>query len=502
MIAIRLMSKSQLKTLAPFGGLFLILSLNAAFLCNNAFRHFDFFNMGAFLDSGWRIMHGQKPFVDFMSNIGSVHMYVLAFFFMLWGFTKTAIAAHLVTISSIVIGITFLTAKKRTGGTETFLLTALSATSFYWACSHPWYTHTAFLWVILAMAALILKLPFTNGSAAFWTGVLCGAVSVLGFLTKTTVGAAAGGLFFIVLAFSARPIAGLCGLTCGTAWVALLSIPLFVHDPAECLYSLIGYSHTQSWRMNYFGKNPFVWLKDFYWVAALVIAVNAWVAKKFEKSTLLLFLGIWLLTLFIHYSSLSNNNADSPLMSLYLLIAFITIARHRTYLYIYLRAVLIGLTIFLTLFYAKNGFMLESWKPLPTDYELHTPAFKGWKCKKSNGQPLDQLVTYLNASVPQNDTILIVTDLPVLYGLTSRESLKKVPFGYAINYVPVPGKQLEETRQNIMNDAPKWVITHLENGGYGWNGWIKYLRLSFWITSHYSPAEYFGNYVLLKRNDI
>ncbi len=496
--SIRLMTSPILKNSAAFLGLLLVLSANAFFLQSNAYRHLDFYNMGSFLDGGWRILTGQKPFVDFMLNVGPVHIYLHALFFYFFGFGKLAILAHLVVISSVAILLTYGVARRRVGIAESLLLTALSATSFYWACSHPWYTHTAHLLGMFAVAFLILYLPFSTMRQAAIGGALCGALSVISFLTKTNVGVAYGALFFVVLCLADKKRVSLGAFFAGALVAALASIPLFVHDPVECFNSILSYSKTQAWRFNYFGKDFWLWFRDFYWLAAAVVGINLFLAKRAEKSLVALFLGLWPLTLFISYTSLSNNNADAPPMALYLLLGLILIQGNKTRFYAASKTILLILTVALTAVYARNGFTLESWKPEPSDYTIQTPALRGWQCLSQHGGPIDAMTTYLNASVPQEDSLLIVTDMQFLYALTNRESLKHVPYGYAINFLPMPGEQREETRRNIMANPPRWIITHLQAGGYAWNSWLRYLDLGGWVLRYYTVEKQFDNYVLLK----
>lgn len=492
------MSRLQLKTLALYTGLFLILALNALFLKGNAFRHLDFYNMGSFLDGGWRILQGQKPFVDFMLNVGPVHIYLNAFFYYFFGFTKAGVLAHLIAISSFVILLTFFVARKKLSSLYALLLAALSATTFYWACSHPWYNHTAHLLGMIGVATLVIHLPFSGTKPAFWTGVICGAVAWLSFLTKTNVGPLYGLLFLVVLAVSGQKRAAILGWAAGLLFSAVISIPLFLHDPFEAFRSILAYSQTQSWRLTSFSGGVSAWFRDYYWLVAAIVIVNVIAAKKLNLSQLILFVGLWPLTLFVAYSSLSNNNADAPLMNFYFILALILIGKSKNLLNRASRAALMAMIVLLTGLYAKNGFALESWVPAPSDYSIQTPQFRGWRCLKQHGEPMDGLVQFIQTSVPKEDSLLIVTDMQFLYGLSGHEPLKHVPYGYAIGFVPTPGEQREQCRTNIMNNPPKWLITHEQSGGYAWNSWLRYLDLSQWVLQYYVVEKTFGNYAVLK----
>jgi len=173
----------------------LILIGNGLFLQFNAFRGFNFFDMGAFMDSSWRIFNGQLPYIDFHFLTGPVHLYLSLFFYALFGFSKLGVLMHLLTIHSIVIVLTFLMARRFTPRWTSCLVTLLTMTCFYWPVSHPWYDQSAHFFGIIGLSAIIFTYPFQNRRAAFWTGVLTGVMAILSFMTKANIGFAYGALF-------------------------------------------------------------------------------------------------------------------------------------------------------------------------------------------------------------------------------------------------------------------------------------------------------------------
>jgi len=85
---------------------------NAIFLNFNAFRGFNFFDFGAFMDAAWRVVNGQRPYIDFIYFTGPVHLYVTSFFYAIFGFGQLGVLMNIVVIHSIVILLSFLLAKK------------------------------------------------------------------------------------------------------------------------------------------------------------------------------------------------------------------------------------------------------------------------------------------------------------------------------------------------------------------------------------------------------
>jgi len=112
--------------------LVLILIGNAFFLKYNAFRCFNFLDMGAFLDAGWRVFRGQRPYIDFIYFEGPVHLQLHALSFHLFGFGKTAIFSHLIFVHSVVIILVYFMLQSRVNRWIAFLVTLLTAPSFYW----------------------------------------------------------------------------------------------------------------------------------------------------------------------------------------------------------------------------------------------------------------------------------------------------------------------------------------------------------------------------------
>ena len=90
----------------------LAIVLVASAICHRAMSVFNFFDMSAFMDAGWRIVCGQRIYADFFFNTGPVHPYLMAAFFAVFGFTKWAILAHLALVTAVVMVTVFLLARR------------------------------------------------------------------------------------------------------------------------------------------------------------------------------------------------------------------------------------------------------------------------------------------------------------------------------------------------------------------------------------------------------
>ena len=158
-----------------------LLLADALFLNYNLFRNFDFFNMAPFEDGGWRILCGQKPYVDFILNLGPIHLYLTAFFMALFGAGKYAALAHILLVNSAVTAAVFLAVRRHCPLADAAAAAALAMASFYWSLSHPWYTQSAHLWGLLAMALLVGRLPFSSSKEAWVCAFACGSAAALSF---------------------------------------------------------------------------------------------------------------------------------------------------------------------------------------------------------------------------------------------------------------------------------------------------------------------------------
>ena len=208
------LKKTALNTLRdPINLSFLTILLisNATFMNWNAFRCFNFFDMGSFFDASWRVYKGQKPYIDFIFISGPIYLYVNALFFCLFGVGKAAILAHILTTHSLVIVFAFVVSRKYLSFLESMLATILTTISFYWPISFPWYDQLAHFWGICAISTLLLKMPLSESRDTFKVYVFFGIMAALSFMTKTNIGGLYVTLLFLVALRENRRMAALGG---------------------------------------------------------------------------------------------------------------------------------------------------------------------------------------------------------------------------------------------------------------------------------------------------
>jgi len=507
--------------------LVLILIGNAIFLRFNAFRYFNSYDMGASMAVSWRVFSGQDPYIDFIYKTGPIHLYMKVFFIKLFGFGKAAVLAHLITISSLVTSVTFLISFRRMPVLVAFLVTLLSTTCFYWPISHPWYDQSAHFWGILAVGCLILHLPFQSKRTAFWTGLFCGAAAVVSFMTKTNIGGAYGLVFFLVFAVSKRCAKAIAGYLVGTLLTVLFMLLIIASPRLYVQQALVDFAGTAipNRFKNLLSISNWLFVNHYSIPVLMVvlIAFTHWIRTKkiFFQEMLILFLGVTFVCIFSVHTSSIIREANIPLWGIQIALAFIYLyaiekVREGNFgrlLHQISLIILIVLTVCLTALAAVRGFQLKYWQYIKRDpvgvYPIKAEPLRGWLAEKEFGEALDQMVEYINMYVPKNETLLILTDMEIIYPLTERDSYRGVSHKFFLSppleSTPIPGRQRRQVRENILAYPPDWIVTHIrpspERPSSFVTGLLSYLDISNFFHSSYVKVEEWGRYALFNKID-
>ncbi len=504
---------------AGFLLLFSILVGNGFFLSHNAFRAFNFYDMGSFLDASWRVYRGQRPYLDFIYTTGPIHLYMNAFFFLLFGFGKTAVLAHLMTVHSIVIAVVFLMMRNLVPLPISLLTALLTTTSFYWPISHPWYDQSAHFWGILGVGLLTHSLCRKNSQNPFIAGALCGLLVVLSWMTKSNIGAAYGFVFFIVFLITEENKKYILGYAAGISVMALVMVTVI--SPSRYIEQVfLTYGKQAMNRLPQLGSID-VLFKNYYWIAVEIVTINCLFqfrqSRKF-LALLVLFLGVVGVGIFSIYTGSMVRPANIPLWGVHMALAFILLYQMRetaTFVWrkIFNSVSIVGLTLltaWLIVVSAHQGKDLAVWRWIGRDpvgtYSLQAKPFRGWRVDPETGKSLDGLVEFFENQVPKNESLLVLSDLQILYPLTGRDSYRGAPFIFSTNtdLVPSPGKQMEEVKSQILTHPPDWIVdlaedTPMRREIEQVKGLAAFLGLEPFIQSSYQPAGQWGHYVLFKR---
>jgi hypothetical protein len=273
-------------------------------------------------------------------------------------------------------------------------------------------------------------------------------------------------------------------------------------------YALSGHDYFQQRRYLYL-LAPINWFRNYYWLIALTVFWACRHAARKLNQEAALFYGLIFIGLFSMLTGSMVHEANVPLQGICCAMAFILIGRtsgapsqakekkRSRWSLLFLLVLASGL-IFQSVVY---GFQLKVWTYAGTpygDYALRSEPLRGWMFREGDGRDLDALHDFVKENVPEEETVLVLTDLQILYPLTGRDSFRGVPFIFLVDHLPVPGKQLEQVRQNIMEKPPDWIVTHRLRASFV-TFLIHYLELRDFIVSNYTPVKSWDTYAILRR---
>lgn len=494
----------------------LLLTGNALALAHLAFQGFSPSDFGSFLDAGYRVYLGQKPYTDFYYHTGPVHLYALAFFFLIAGFNKQAILLHLIVVSSISMTAVYAAGVRRIPRALALGCAALTGIGFFWGYPHPWYDMTAHLWGVLAAAAFMLFLPFENDRTAFRAGCFAGIMATLALFTKSNLGGTYGLAFFAVILFSPRRWPAFKGYLLGVAAVFLVTF-IFMCRPLEYYQSVIqGYGAGRSSRFMRMMLIP-SWLKNGYWIPLVTIHFALRRFPDTAREIKALFYGMSLVALLgLNVGSLQGPE-HIPLLGICLALGFTllyivrpldTTRIQRT---VNFAAVLILLIT--GLFYAQRTVRLSfnqiddpSRAEWSAEYPLTQGPFKGWYFPAPEGRALDGLAAFSSGNIAKDDSFLVFCDLHIAYGLLGLESFKGIVWQWPILPNPQPVFSMDgKIGKSIMDNPPKWILArfladikqphYMRDSRY----LLNFLGMPDNFFENYVPVQGWGEYLLLKR---
>ena len=253
------------------------------------------------------------------------------------------------------------------------------------------------------------------------------------------------------------------------------------------------------------------WLLDYYWLSIIIVLFSIRSHWKECSSLITLYLGLYLINLFSICTGSMKMSANIPLMGIHMAISFILLYQARQHDHSTKTTgkripfwIIVCMTLWLINISAKRGLALDAWtygglNPFG-DYAMKTEQIKGWMAPKEIGEAVDQASSWINQFVGKDESLLILTDLQILYPLTKRDSYRGIPFNFAVNEIPKPGKQREKVRDHIISNPPDWIVTHRSPSVISFVAQLlPYLELIDLIKESYFPVQTWNNYVILRR---
>ncbi len=489
-----------------------IAALSSFYMCYLAQNRFDFFDMSAFLDAGWRVYRGQEPYVDFMYIAGPVHLYMHALSFAIFGFTRMAVLSHLAVVNAAVVAATYLIARKRLPWWMALVPTVVCGLVFYCTIGHPWYDNNAFFWLIMAVLLVDFFSPYASNRTAALVGVTAGILAVLSLMTKANVGGGAGLTLAALFLVGSRPkiafiayCAG-CALA-GLVFLVLIDVPAFVYQTLLAYSPGSRFSDTLklAWLLV---VTPYI----YYVITFLVLcAIGRWRFVHEHRHVVVMTGGLLFTGLLAAWTGSMIPHAALAMLGVQLA-CLMRLGSHlprqpRRNRWTFAFSVALQLWLLAlawqTLETGWSRRMLTwHWNPQNNDstYALQVKAFRGWKCNPELGEGLDRAIRAVNERVPTEDSLLVMPYGTWIYGLTGRESFTPAPFIFQTEVLPFPGEKRDEFRQALLTNPPKWMLLHsfteIENASI--RSIIRWLDLEQWLRNDYELEWQWGKWFLVK----
>ncbi len=481
-----------------------VIAAVSAYLWRNGQREFDFFDMSAFLDAGYRVWRGQRPFVDFFYNAGPVHLYMHAASFSAFGFGRTAILAHLVAVTAVAMAATYIVARRRLPAGAAMLVTAVSGFALAGPASHPWYDSNACMWLSLGLLAHTLTGEQLRLSRRRFGIGLAGVACGLALLTKTNVGVAGGSVLAlaVVLKHGGRVV-----------------LPAFAGGIVLVLALIFGLRESvlEFGRQTLVAYRPLGRLLDVGRLLAVVadtprlglvvlglcVVVVGGGARfvRAHRDLVALAVGLPLAAIVWTYtgSMVPAANLGSLGMETALLWMVAREARRARGSGLVGRVAecaVAAMALYCLGLSIVQSERLATWRwrdsaPVDarnlSDYSLRAPALRGWRCNEGIGRGFDGAVEYVAANVGPGQSLFVFPDATVLYGVTGRESFVGAPFAFHLGTVPPPGTDYDRFREAFLRHPPDWMVVH-RSSGIDWidaDRLLDWLRLREYVGQHY-----------------
>ncbi|MCY3023577.1 MAG: glycosyltransferase family 39 protein [Planctomycetota bacterium] len=492
-----------------------ILTLNAVVLVVKGTERFEFFDMSAFLDAGYRVAIGQQPYVDFYYTAGPVHLYLHALSFLLFGFTKTAVMVHLCAVGLAATAISYVIARLRLKPVLAALIAILTLFSFYGPICHPWYDQNASIWLLLGILLWELRARFWTEHALPRVAFACGVLTGLSLLTKANVGLAGGALFVALFLAGPGKRRSVAAYVLGGV-VSVGVMLLMLHKPSYLIDQNF-FAYAPAKRLKAFAR-----LQDVAWntpslaVLCLGAGIAALGGKEFiarQRERLTLLAGLVAVACFTAWTGSMDVRGNLVWVGFQFL-NLVLLARglpqeQPSPARKLARSLLWGTVLLMAVVNVASAaqrtadLVVWTWNPmvLTSDYEIQTEAFRGWKCSSATGRSMDGTVAFIKERIPPGDSLFVFPDVTMIYGLTGRDSYRKCPFIFQQNQL-LRGRWYDEFREHFLNQPPQWIVLH----EIGWQSQmglnagpvLRWLKLDAMITQRYRIVWRYGEFFVLR----
>jgi len=324
---------------------------------------------------------------------------------------------------------------------------------------------------------------------------------VLSILSKTNTGGIYMLCFFAALLMTPKRRYSIVSYAAGGLFMTAV-MALVMGEPMLFLeQTVFQYGAKQEARLVFLMFWP-LWVRNYYWmVVALAFPAFLLHPRKQAFHFTLLF-GLSIVALFSLITGSLRETQHFPVIGCCIAIAYVMFYRAREFVrfraekrfYQVLTVLLTLVSIMLSTISIKAGALREfgagSGMNERGTYAMKAAPFRGWKTIGWKGEAVDQIVEYIIQNIPKDQSLLILNDLQIVYGLAGRDSFPGVPFLWHIGHLPATVEQLKQVHSNILLNPPDWILTSVHAGYPMLNELIEHLRL---------PPEFLKTYVPVKR---
>ncbi|MET0385953.1 MAG: hypothetical protein ABW321_08335 [Polyangiales bacterium] len=488
------------------GGLSYLLALNAR-------RVFDFFDMSAFLDAGWRVVNGQRLYTDFFYTAGPLHPYAHALSFWLFGFTQQAVIAHLLFQVVLYCGSVWSIARKHLPLAATAVTVALAGLLFAGPISHPWYDQAALAYAAAGLALIDRAYRHVRPRRAALLLATAGLFMTASFCAKANVGVAALGIGGALACYDARSLRPALPYLLGVVVGGFLFLGTLA-SPAEFVFdAFIAYRPSaRLGRYLHLVKTLMqphtAWTLELMCIAVVLCFLQRNAAALRDALAALCCMALAVFMAWTGSAILSGNVFALGLPLVFSLRAVAQLVRDP--LPAFKRQLLLAAACVYSLALGNIAIRttqrLEIWTwhnydPIG-DYALHVPGFEGWRCLRAQCEPFDAVIAYLIQHAPRSQELLVFPESTWAYGLLGRTSFASAPFIFHVGQVPPPGAPMEKFQRGFTEHPPTWILlNHDSRADFAQaDRLLDWLQLGAAFEHDYASVFRRGSYEVLRRN--
>lgn len=427
---------------------------------------FGFYDMSFFIDTAYRILHGQKMYTDIgLMSHGPATYYLQALFFKIFGVSLQSCLAHAAFMNALSAGILYFYFWKRLPPLWTMVLGVFSAIWFYAMVAWPWVERISYLAGLIAF--LLWDQLGENEEGVFKKIFLIGALAALPLWDKQNIAfalAAANGLVCLVFAFRQSSIRPLIWFCLGYLVVAGgLFLFFWINGWEPSIYEYF----QRSASLSRFSNLLILPSSLLYWPFLICTGMAIFALQVFFKDDDpqnqwkgLLVAALLLLQIFNAPLSSAHNINDLALLPLAFGL-FLSIKRKAVSLG--RQPLVIAAVVFFLFFGYHTAKQRDLWTfafPNPQLGAMKHPFFKNWQVQQPQGKEVDEALLWLDGQLKKDETFWVFPSMVFMYAALDRVS--NSPYlSWEARLITDPNIRGHDERRTLnwfAKTPPTWIV--------------------------------------------